>query len=114
MSETYEFTAATPVPRAGRQGAGRRPDPNPFLEAVKAIVGQTNGDGTPEARQAVVVLDSGRGETYKQRYSRIRRQLTAAGKECGDDVSISMDLTPEPNPETGAHTLTFWHRDAGK
>lgn len=116
MSETYEFVEATPVKRPGRQGAGRKPAPNPFLDQVRAIVGQTTESGEPVARKTPVTLDAEHGESYKTRYSRIRRQLTAAGKlvaqEKGapDAYAIAMDL-----PNTGqAMTLTIWHRDAGR
>lgn len=124
MSETYEFSSATPIKRAGRQGAGRKPTPNPFLDAVRAIAGQVNADGTSEARKAPVVLDIERGETYKQRYSRIRRQLTAAGKLVAKERSaaepfmivmdLSVDLTPDGDDSASNYTLTFWDRDAGK
>lgn len=119
MSETYEFQSARPVQRAGRKGAGRKPTPNPFIDAVRAIAGAVNADGAPEARKSVVTLDAEHAETRKTRYSRIRRQLTAAGKivakERGriEPFMIPMDLSPR---EEGAaeYVLTFWDRDAGK
>lgn len=115
-TETYEFAEAKPIPRPGRKGAGRKAAPNPFLDRVREIVGQVDGEGDPVARETVVTLDAEHGESYKTRYSRVRRQLTAAGKlvaqerEQSDAYAISMDM-----PNTGQTlTLTFWHRDAGR
>jgi hypothetical protein len=129
-TETYEFFETKPVAREGRKGAGRKPDFNPFIEGVRAIAGQTSADGAPLARGADVRLDAERGETYKQRYSRVRRQLTAAGKIVGAErgterIQVDMALKPKGRPES-AHSLpdpneplteyrlAFWDRYAGR
>lgn len=121
MTDTYEFVEATPTKRTGRQGAGRRPEPNPFHDAVKAIIGQVNGDGDPVARAVSFDLDAEHGETVKQRKGRIRRFLTRAAKEIAGEgnqhaaINLAVDANPGTNPALkGAYVATFWDRDAGK
>lgn len=113
MSETYEFIEAAPVKRPGRQGAGRKREDNPFEDAVKAIAGQTDGEGSPLARAVVFHLDVENGETLKQRKARIRRFLTRAGKdlapESEEPFKINLVVTDTPD-ENGAYKATFWHR----
>jgi hypothetical protein len=118
--ETYEFRAATPVKRAGRKGAGRKPTPNPFIDAVRGIAGTVDANGQAEARESAVLLDVHCGETYKQRYSRVRRQLTAAGKLIAQErgavepFRIEMSLRPVSPESVNELILTIWDRDAAK
>lgn len=109
MSETYEFEAAKPVKRPGRQGAGRKPEENPFEAAVAAIV------NTDEARATTFTLDAENGETLKQRLARVRRLLTRAGKELaekhghGDAYRIERSVEPVEG-QADTWRVTFWHK----
>lgn len=115
MSEQYEFAPCAPVKRPGRQGAGRRPEVNPFEVQVREVVGKTE-NGAPAARQASFKLDSDNGETLKQRTARIRRFLTKAGKslapEGGDAYNIAMVV--EETTLDDVYVVKFWDRNAGR
>lgn len=115
MSETYEFSVATPVRRPARRGAGRKPEVNPFTDAVRAIVGQQDAEGNPLARQATFTLDSAAGETYKQRHQRIRRFLSRAGKDIAkanglDEKAYNIALVIEEGTTPGTYVAKFWDR----
>jgi hypothetical protein len=113
-------TDLVPAPQAPRRGAGRRPDPNPFLDSVRAIAGTLN-DATGQALCAreTLTLNAQRAETLKQRSSHVRRKLTAAGKivaaEHGrtDPYLIGMSISENdaiPGCEP-TYTLVFWDRE---
>lgn len=119
MTETYEFTPSTPARRAGRQGAGRKPEPNPFESAVREIA------GTGQARDTYFVLDTDNDETLKQRKDRIRRFLTRAGKVVAEErgvepLTVELSITPayrEDAPEEiipGVFVAKFWDRQGVK
>jgi len=113
MSETYtEFIEAAPVKRAARQGAGRRREDNPLEGAVKSVLDQTDADGNPKAVATKFTLDVENGETEKQRFARIRRLLTRAGKELVEDgaepAKIERGISG-PGAD-GVYTLTIWHK----
>ncbi len=110
-TETYEFFETEPARRAGRQGAGRQKEPNPFHAAVQAIA------GTKSARGSKFTLDTENGETIEQRQARIRRLLTRAGKEVAAErgaekpYRIALTITPvdgEPN----TYETKFWDQVA--
>ncbi|MFA9272610.1 MAG: hypothetical protein ACEQSX_18035, partial [Baekduiaceae bacterium] len=116
-SETI-ITDPVPVPQKPRQGAGRPAEPNPFLADVRVIAGKLNPrTGQAMAVRETFVLDASRGETVKQRYSRVRRKLTAAGEvvaaERGRDepYRIGMDIAPDEREGPGSFVLTFWDRE---
>lgn len=114
-TETYEFRATEPVRRAPRKGAGRRPAPNPFIDGVRSIAGQTDGSGAPLTLAAPFTLDHEHGETLKQRSARIRRNLTAAGKLIAverDVQSYAIGMVVEQDGD--AYVVKFWDRRAGK
>jgi hypothetical protein len=113
MSETYEFSAATPVKRPARKGAGRKAEANPFETAVKEIAGARDGDGNPLARQASFTLEA--GESLKQRDARIRRFLTRASKDAAkerglDEHAYSISKAIEETDTPGAYVVKFWDR----
>ncbi len=108
-----------PTPRPARKGAGRKPMPNPFLSDVRGLIDAVDDEGRPVAQSHLFTLNAERGETYAQRYSRIRRQLTAAGKvvasEHGRDHLYYIEMRIKPTGRAdGEYTLTFWDRDAGR
>lgn len=125
-TEVYEIKPSTPVKRPGRQGAGRRAEANPFESAVAEIVGQFDPDGAPMARETTITLNTERGETLKQRASRVRRFLTAAGKTVATNsghsepwrITMTVEdgegtLIPEDEREvftSGTFTIRFWAR----
>lgn len=124
-TETYTFTDAEPVRRAGRQGAGRKKEPNPFHEAVREVIGQTREDGAPRTKSTPFQLDTANGETLEQRIGRIRRFLTRATKELGAETVVDLSITDRATGETlskrrdghrttGDFTVRFWDRNAGK
>ncbi len=117
MTVETVITDPVPVKQAPRKGAGRRPDPNPFIADVRVIAGKLN----ERTRQALTVretftLNAERGETLKQRSARTRRQLTAAGKivaaERGQTSPylIGMHIA-ESGDVPGVFVLTFWDRE---
>jgi hypothetical protein len=116
MTETYEFAPCAPVRRPGRQGAGRRPETNPFENDVKAIVGKVDEDGAPLARQASFKLIAENGETLKQRSARIRRFLTRAGKELAGEGqrAYNIAMVIEESAIEGVYLVKFWDRNAGR
>ncbi len=113
MTETYEFTATEPAKRAGRQGAGRRREHNPFEAAVREIV------GTGQARQTQFTLSVENGETLKQRKDRIRRFLTRASKDVAaengvEPYAIALTVGEVPGQEGASgeqlYFAKFWDR----
>lgn len=113
MSETYgTIEDAEPVKRAARKGAGRKREDNPLETIVKSVLGQRSEDGTPVFKKTTFVLDAENGESEKQRFARVRRLLTRAGKELVEDgqepAKIERDITGPD--ESGVYTLTVWHR----
>ncbi len=121
-TETYEFRAAVPRKQAPRAGAGRPAEPNPFIEAVARVAGKTqvvDGRTVPLAAETAFVLDAEHGETLKQRWDRIRRQLTAAGKQVAADHErgryyIIDRSQVELNEAAGVYTFSFWDKHAGQ
>lgn len=125
VSETYTFSDAEPVKRAGRQGAGRKKEPNPFHEAVREVVGQVREDGAPRTKSTPFQLDAENGETLEQRIGRIRRFLTRASKELNAQTTIDLSITDvvtgktlskrrDGHRTTGEFSVRFWDRNAGK
>lgn len=129
VSETYVFQEAEPVKRAGRQGAGRKKEPNPLHDTVAGIVGQTREDGLPKTVESPFRLDEENGETLRQRHGRIRRAATRAGKELGKvhgrTYNIDIAITDVETGETlgvkrdgdrtrGVFSVKVWDRNAGK
>lgn len=113
MSEIYsEPVEAKPVVRQGRTGAGRKREHNPLENIVKSVLGQCYEGGTPKAVATTFTLDTENGETEKQRFARVRRLLTRAGKELVEDgqepAKIERSITG-PDAD-GVYTLTVWHR----
>ncbi len=121
-TEVYEFRATVPRKQAPRAGAGRPAAPNPFTEAVARIAGKTqvvDGQSMPLAAETAFVLDAEHGETLKQRWDRIRRQLTAAGQEVAREHErgerYTIDRSPvEFNEAAGVYTFSFWDKYAGQ
>lgn len=83
-----KFRESEPVKRAPRAGAGRKPDPNPFIDLVREIANKRippslpGGEWKPRTVMVEVTLAGGRDpdEEYARWYRKNRRQLTAAGK----------------------------------
>lgn len=124
-TETYTFQEAEPVKRAGRQGAGRKKENNPFHEAVRSVVGVTREDGAPYTVSTPFHLDVANGETLEQRIGRIRRFLTRATKELDAQTVVDLSITDLATGETlskrrdghrtsGDFAVRFWDRNAGK
>ena len=113
MSETYsEPIEAKPTTRAARQGAGRKREDNPLEDIVKSVLGQRDENGTPKAVATKFALDVENGETEKQRFARVRRLLTRAGKELvADDQEPAKIERGISSPDAdGVYTLTIWHK----
>lgn len=116
MTVENVITDPVPVKQAPRKGAGRRPDPNPFIADVRVIAGKLN----ERTGQAMTVRETGaldERETLKQYSARTRRQLTAAGKivaaERGRDTPylIGMNIAADEHDGPGSFVLTFWDRE---
>ena len=114
-------TDLVPPRQAPRRGAGRRPDPNPFLDGVRSVAGiRSRTTGQALCARETLTLNAERGETLKQRSSHVRRKLTAAGKIVaaehnraepyliGMSITESYDATPECGP---TYVLVFWDRE---
>lgn len=114
-TETYEFHVAEPVRRAPRKGAGRRAEPNPFIDGVRSIVGKTDESGAPLTLAAPFTLNHARNETLKQRSARIRRALTKAGKLIATENDVQPYAIEMRVEESGdSYVVKFWDRRAGK
>lgn len=122
MTVENVITDPVPVKQAPRKGAGRRPDPNPFIADVRVIAGKLN----PRTGQAMTVRETGaldERETLKQYSARTRRQLTAAGKivaaehgrdtpyRIGMNVAVDFDSWSESQQAYTTFVLTFWDRE---
>ena len=127
MIEAYgETQFVEPVKRPGRKGAGRKPDPNPFIDDVRCIVGQTDKTGRPLTAARAFTLEHERNETLAQRSARIRRFLTRAGKEVAKEVesqfadsgmlpySIGMNIVAAGDGEGEGYVVKFWDRRAAR
>ena len=124
MTVENVITDPVPVKQAPRKGAGRRPDPNPFIADVRIIAGQLN-ERTQQAMtvRQTLTLNAERGETLKQRSARVRRQLTAAGKIVaaergqtspyliGMNIAVDFDSWSESQQAYTKFVLTFWDRE---
>lgn len=94
-----DFTfAATEIP-SSRSSAGRRPEPNPFIDAVADLVDR---DGKPIDEALSFVVDSHTWETPQ--VQKLARQLSKAGKAHGVSVYKRFDATPDGQ----GTVITFW------
>jgi hypothetical protein len=105
---SYEFQDSAPVKI---QGTGRKAEPNPFTDVIKAIALKTtkvDGKDTPVAKSFTEKHEDGaRDKTV----ARIKRLLSEAGAANDPAVTVPSAATPvqvkgkDSNTET---VITFW------
>jgi len=109
---TFEFQDDEPVSRAS--GAGRTPEPNPFIAPVQSIALKTNPEtGKPLAKSFVVDHDG--SDDAVAHVNKLLRQLGKAGGACEPPVTCyrhAEPLTEKRGNKTvevkGKVKIVFW------